>query len=452
MSDEKKDKIIGGCRIIRKVGEGGMGIVYEAEQISLGRKVACKLLPAKFQKDEDYEKRFVREARSAARINHPNVVQVYNAGREGNNLYLVMEFVDGITLQKKVLESPFLAPKEIAGIVKDISLALYEAEKRKIVHRDMKPANIMITSGGILKVMDFGLAKQTDTATHLTAAGKLLGTPFYMSPEQINGEEIDSRSDLYSTGIVLYFMITKKKPFTGDLYTVIQHQLNSPRPDPKEINPDVPEFLRRLYFKMTKKDRFDRFQSFNDVAKEIDKTLLKIAPSAIKAPLQDEGTIAVSRKAAFRKKEQKEEPVKKTKTAFTGKKIFITAGVFSVLIMIGLFIFSSKLKKKQNIISSKETSLASLEEKSSQVVISQKNQVDDGNKKPATRLRFTGANFVRENIEQKKVYYRLICSDCKNIEQDVKDALRPESGRKRFSLHNCKSCGKKQLIIIENPE
>lgn len=435
-------KMIGGCRIIRKIGEGGMGIVYEAEQVSLGRHVALKLLSSQPQAEDDYEKRFVREARSAADINHPNVVQVYNAGRDGDHLYLAMELVDGMTLQQKVSKSPILPPRETASIIRDICRALYAAEKKKIVHRDMKPANVMITSDGIIKVMDFGLAKRTDTMTHLTSPGKLLGTPFYMSPEQINGADLDSRSDIYSTGILLYYMLTRHRPFEGDLYTVIQKQLSAPRPDPGDINPDVPDFLRRLYYKMTKKKLADRIQSFKNVIAEIDKYLLSEKVSSEAKPLSyDPGTRMISREDALKKKKPAEMLPPKSPASMASKKvIFSGIAIITVIIMAVIFVLKRHPDEKPPVLFQAPV-VKEQEEMPPQDIVQQKIPEE---------IRITGAEFIREDISTGEIYFKVTCDHCGSEGNVIQKLTRPESKSKRFTLSKCPQCEKKQLIIIEN--
>ena len=232
-------KTIGGCEIIKKLGEGGMGVVYEAVQSSLNRRVAVKFLAPHISNNKDFVYRFFREAKSAAGINHPNVLQVYNVGEEDNIIYMITELVKGKTLNKIVQEKGKLKEEEALTIVHDIASALIEAEKNDIVHRDLKPDNIMITESNIVKVMDFGLAKNVASSTqHITQTGTIIGTPQYMSPEQIKGENIDIRSDIYSLGLILFYLVTGKSAYEGKTPVTIFHdQVYTPLPDPKKINP-----------------------------------------------------------------------------------------------------------------------------------------------------------------------------------------------------------------------
>ncbi|MBN1521973.1 MAG: protein kinase [Candidatus Aureabacteria bacterium] len=267
-----KGKKIGGCEIIRKVGKGGMGVIYEARQSSLGRKVAIKFLAPHLAHDEEFVSRFMREARSAAVISHPHVMQVIDVGRNGELVYMVSEFVRGKNLREIVKEKGVFPEHEALSVIRDVASALVEAWKNNIVHRDLKPDNIMITDTGLVKVMDFGLAKDTSSATQaITHTGSVLGTPQYMSPEQIRGENVDIRSDIYSLGLILYFLVTGKRAFDGDSSVKIYHdQVYTPLPDPKELKPDLLEPVRSMIIKMARKDPSERFQSPAEIIEAVD--------------------------------------------------------------------------------------------------------------------------------------------------------------------------------------
>ncbi|MCK5707472.1 MAG: transporter substrate-binding domain-containing protein [Candidatus Aureabacteria bacterium] len=265
-------KIIGGCSILRKIDEGGMGVVYEAEQSSLSRKVAIKFLSSNLAHNEDFVLRFFREAKSAACLTHPNVLQVFNVGKEDDVVYMITELVRGKTLKQLVNEKGVFLEKEALPIIRDIASALNEAARNNIVHRDIKPNNVMLTDNNIVKVMDFGLAKSVTSETQaITNTGAILGTPQYMSPEQIKGEGVDIRSDIYSLGLVLYFILTGKPAFDGKSSVTIYHdQVYSSLPDPKKINPNISEQVRNIIIKMTKKKPEDRFQSSREIVEAID--------------------------------------------------------------------------------------------------------------------------------------------------------------------------------------
>ncbi|MDY6863735.1 MAG: transporter substrate-binding domain-containing protein [Thermodesulfobacteriota bacterium] len=271
LTDDFIGKTIGGCRIIKRLGEGGMGIVYEAEQSSLARKVAIKFLASHISNNKDFVSRFFREARSAAGINHPNVMQVYNVGQEGNAIYMITELVKGKTLNQIVTEKGRLSEEEALSIVHDVALALIDAEKKEIVHRDLKPDNVMITEDKIVKVMDFGLAKNVGSSTQaITQTGTVIGTPQYMSPEQIKGEKVDIRSDIYSLGLILFYLTTGKTAYEGNTpVTVFHNQVYTPLPDPRKINLDLSGSVSNIIIKMTRKNPEERFQSPKDIINAI---------------------------------------------------------------------------------------------------------------------------------------------------------------------------------------
>ena len=213
-------RTIGRYRILEELGRGGMGEVYLAEDTTLGRKVALKFLPSEMRNDETARQRFLREARSAAALDHPFICHIHETGESEGLAFIAMERVTGQTLQDKLADGP-VGVAEALRIGTEVAEALEEAHRSDIVHRDLKPSNIMLTSGGHVKVMDFGLAKQVavgeesqaDTLTKLTSEGSTLGTVPYMSPEQLQGKPVDTRSDLFSLGILLHEILTGSHPF-----------------------------------------------------------------------------------------------------------------------------------------------------------------------------------------------------------------------------------------------
>jgi serine/threonine protein kinase len=258
-------------RIVEKLGEGGMGIVYRATDEKLRRAVALKVLPESFAKNDDRRRRFLREARSAAAVTHANIATVYEADEADGHVYIAMELVDGETL-RSVLETP-ASVAEALRIAKDVARGLARAHERGIVHRDLKPENVMISGHGEVKILDFGLAKLSDdagaspsalehdeTSTHLTRAGSLLGTPAYMSPEQARGLDVDARTDVFSFGVVLYEMMTGERPFTGettqDVLTAVMR--DTPR-RASERNPLLPADVDRVIERCLEKLRDGRY-------------------------------------------------------------------------------------------------------------------------------------------------------------------------------------------------
>jgi len=255
-------KLLGDFRLDRKIGQGGMGEVYLATQVSLDRKVAVKLLPASLANSENFIERFEREAKSAASLVHANVIQVYAFGVVDESPYFAMEFVDGEDLSDRLKRSGILPLSEILDMMIGVSSALAAAADKGIVHRDIKPSNVMLDKSGGVKVMDFGLAKAASTAgSNLTQSGLIMGTPNYMSPEQARGDTVDHRSDLYSLGIMFFQLLTGKLPFTADTPAslIFKHVYEEP-PTPRSRNPDVPAFLESIVLKLIKKDPNDRYR------------------------------------------------------------------------------------------------------------------------------------------------------------------------------------------------
>jgi predicted Ser/Thr protein kinase len=294
MSRIMENRILGRCRLVRKIGEGGMGVVWLARHEMLQKDVAVKVLPESFSANGEAVQRFLREARSAARLEHPNVVQVLDAGSADGVHFIVMQYVDGTDLDKIVQKRGRLSVADSLAVAKRVALALAAAHKLGLIHRDIKPSNILITKQGRVRVTDFGLAREVGAGGSVTATDQIVGTPHYLSPEQARGDALDGRTDLYSLGGTLYTMLTGRPPYQGPtpISIAMKHASAKDRPEPiRSLAPDVPEEVEALAGRLMAKDPKDRFQTGDEAASAIDRvksggkaTMVTVAEDKVLTP------------------------------------------------------------------------------------------------------------------------------------------------------------------------
>jgi serine/threonine protein kinase len=258
-----RELVLGKYQIERVLGKGAMGVVFGAFDPTVTRRVAIKTirkdLLSKNAEDHEILERFHREARAAARLNHPNIVTIYELGEDNDLAYIAMEFIVGESLQAMIARQGRLQAIDAIGIANQLFNALDYAHQHHIVHRDIKPANIMIDTNGLLKVTDFGLARID--ASELTQLGTIMGSPMYMAPEQIRGQVVDGRADLFSAGVILFEMLTGQRPFTGSIPTVMDKIVNAPHPLPSALSPELPDAFNGLFERALAKQPANRFRT-----------------------------------------------------------------------------------------------------------------------------------------------------------------------------------------------
>lgn len=333
------------------VGRGGMAEVYEGTDTRLNRRVAVKVLRGDLARDPMFLERFRREAQSAAGLNHPNIVAIYDTGEDDIDgvtvPYIVMEFVDGVTLRQMLTNGPRIMPERGLEIIAGTLAALDYAHRHGIIHRDIKPANIMINSHGDAKVMDFGIARAvSDAATSVTATSAVMGTAQYLSPEQARGEVVDARSDIYSAGCVIYELLTGNPPFNGETPVSIAYQhVNEPPKAPSDFDPSIPATLDSIVLHALAKHPSQRYQTAAEFRADVERAIAGMpisAPSAMQqtqvipattaipvGDYRDNGTLAVETK----------QKSKNTKWVFTS---FAVVAAAAVLIFLGTQIFGNR--------------------------------------------------------------------------------------------------------------
>ncbi|TFG37390.1 MAG: PEGA domain-containing protein [Desulfobacterales bacterium] len=266
----------GRYEVVEELGKGSMGVVYKAHDPHIDRHVALKVLRQERMSSENYVRRFLKEAKAIGRLSHPGIVSVYDIGQDQGSIYIAMELLQGLSLQE-VIRQKKLNIEQIIDLISQVGEALDYLHRSGIIHRDIKPTNIIITPEGRAKITDFGIARIEDTSAHQqTQIGEILGTPEYMSPEQVEGKPVDNRSDLYSLGVILYELMAGRRPFKGDHIVVLFHAIIQETPvEPAKINQAIPAELSRLVMKSISKSPADRFPSGAEMAARLKESLAK---------------------------------------------------------------------------------------------------------------------------------------------------------------------------------
>ena len=260
--------LAGRYEITKLLGRGGMAVVFLAQDLTLERQVAIKVLPPEMSHDPKLIPRFQQEAKTAAKLDHPNIIPIYRVESEGGLDYFVMKYVTGRSLEQLLDEGPI--PIDVARrVLREAALALGHAHKRKVVHRDVKPANIMLEEDGRVVLTDFGISKAAQGASQLTGTGTIIGTPHYMAPEQAKGLEVDGRADQYSLGIVGHQILTGKQPFDGSAHSILYKHVFEPPPPVLNLRPDVPHDLCAALERALAKEPEQRFATMEDFARAV---------------------------------------------------------------------------------------------------------------------------------------------------------------------------------------
>jgi formylglycine-generating enzyme required for sulfatase activity/tRNA A-37 threonylcarbamoyl transferase component Bud32 len=323
-------KTISHYKILEKLGEGGMGVVYKAEDTKLKRTVALKFLPPDLTRDNQAKTRFIQEAQAASALDHSNICTIHEIDEtDEGQVFIVMSCYEGETLKKKI-EDRFFEMEELVGIVTQVAHGLAKAHEQGIIHRDIKPANIMITKDGVAKILDFGLAKLTGQS-RITKTAATMGTVAYMSPEQSKGEDVDQRTDIWSFGVMLYEMITGKLPFKGEYEQAVVYSILHEEPEPlRKLRSDIPVELEEIVGKSMQKDVRNRYQRIDDIIKTLE---------ALKRKFET-GRLRISDQEIERRRKRK-------------KVVHATLAVFAVSIVAMVLYFwqSSKARRMEGLVS-----------------------------------------------------------------------------------------------------
>lgn len=431
-------RVIGDFIIKCKIGSGSIGTVYLAQQISLDRSVALKILSRQYTNEKGIAA-FLSEARTAAKLNHPNIVQVFAVGEEKGICFMAMNYIEGKTLKTKLAEEKKLYIDEALHITQQVAEALYFAwEEAKLIHRDVKPENIMINSEGVAILTDLGLAihqKECQKGMDIS------GTPSYMGPEQFAGEKLDTRSDIYSLGITLYQMLSGNLPFEGQTLNTVakQHFYESPKPLAKII-PFIPVAVSSFVDKMIAKHPNDRFQNMDELLRQLWKIRQKTAPDKDMVP--DVHTISIKKLNYRVQKEKKEKDVQGIQDAVneknkSEKRTFITVIIFLVVVLVGLFwiiiYFSGQREIKRKLgyvaafeseIKNPDVSLVSLEEKCKETIAKFDKVKNDSDKFLVMKLKYYLSEInYKKLLKEKEELTSKINTLAEENNQKLKDTL-----------------------------
>ncbi len=330
---------VGPYRIIEQLGQGGMATVYKAYHASLDRYVALKVLHPAFHEDQTFAMRFQREARVVAKLEHPNIVPIYDYSEHEKRPFLVMKYIEGDTLKARLNQGP-LAAKEIEQVVNSVGAALAYAHSQGILHRDVKPSNVMIASDGTMYLADFGLARIAEAGESTMSSDSIMGTPQYISPEQAMGKkDLDAGTDIYSFGVMLYEMVVGQVPFSADTpFSIIHDHIYTPLPLPTKVNPKVPEPVQRVLLKALAKDRLDRYTATQELM-----SAFKAAWTEAGVPMQ--GTAIIMRPSVSKDKTGAEEKTVSNEAPLKPRTGWMWMGV-GIIVLLGLAIAGLAINKR----------------------------------------------------------------------------------------------------------
>jgi outer membrane protein assembly factor BamB/predicted Ser/Thr protein kinase len=333
-SEALLEKQIGKYTLVKEIGKGGMGVVYLAHDAESGRQVALKILPSELTRNPQYVERFRREAKAVSQLDHPHIIKVYEIGEQQGLHFFAMEYLSGPTLGAALKRNGRLPVPKAVQITIDIADALDLAHSHGIIHRDVKPDNILSDESGIFKIMDFGIAR-IEEGTRLTVTGSIMGTPEYMSPEQASGVTADRRTDIYSLGVVLYELVTGRLPFKGEnAMEILQMHLTRAPESPKLINPEIPGNLANVIQKMLEKQAANRFDSFRHVINALGQAIPQNMRSTLEAPTRE---IAVGTARAPAREHERSGPRVRERIIIETPATIKTALAASIILNFALF-------------------------------------------------------------------------------------------------------------------